>query len=58
MSASILAPDLLARARLQSRQSQRPLVAELEALTGLDPRQLVGALAEPLDSRSWKPPRC
>ncbi|QNA99337.1 GspE/PulE family protein [Massilia sp. Se16.2.3] len=47
MSASILAPDLLARARLQSRQSQRPLVAELEALTGLDPRQLVGALAEP-----------
>jgi general secretion pathway protein E len=39
--------ELLARARVQSRQSQRALVAELEALTGLEPRQLVAALAQP-----------
>jgi general secretion pathway protein E len=39
--------ELLARARLQSRESQRALVAELEALTGLEPRQLVAALAQP-----------
>ncbi|MEW6023490.1 MAG: GspE/PulE family protein [Pseudomonadota bacterium] len=38
---------MLARARTQSRQSQRSLVAELEALSGLEPRQLVSALAEP-----------
>jgi general secretion pathway protein E len=38
---------LLARARQQSRQSQRALVAELEALSGLEPRQVVAALAEP-----------
>ena len=38
---------LLARARAQSRQSQRSLVAELEALSGAEPRQLVVALAEP-----------
>jgi general secretion pathway protein E len=39
--------DLLARARSQSRQSQRTLVAELEALSGLEPRAIVRALAEP-----------
>jgi general secretion pathway protein E len=39
--------DLLARARTQSRQSQRTLVAELEALSGLEPRAIVRALAEP-----------
>jgi general secretion pathway protein E len=44
-----LDPALLARARMQSRQSQRALVAELEAITGLEPRQLVAALAEPFD---------
>jgi general secretion pathway protein E len=38
---------LLMRARSQSRQSQRSLVAELEALSGFEPRQLVVALAEP-----------
>ncbi|MDN4059308.1 GspE/PulE family protein [Massilia sp. YIM B02769] len=38
---------MLARARTQSRQSHRSLVAELEALSGLEPRQLVSALAEP-----------
>jgi general secretion pathway protein E len=39
--------DLLARARAQSRKSQRPLVAELEAMSGLEPRAIVRALAEP-----------
>jgi general secretion pathway protein E len=38
---------LLERARAASRQSQRALVAELEALSGLEPRQVVAALAEP-----------
>ncbi|TFW13957.1 type II/IV secretion system protein [Massilia arenosa] len=38
---------LLARARAQSAQSHRPLVAELEALSGEDPRLLVRMLAQP-----------
>ena len=38
---------LLARARSQSRQSQRSLVEELQALSGLEPRQIVRQLAEP-----------
>jgi general secretion pathway protein E len=38
---------LLARARAQSRQSQRSLVEELQDLAGLDARQIVRALAEP-----------
>jgi general secretion pathway protein E len=40
-------PALLARARAQSRQSQRSLVEELEALSGQEPRQIVRQLAEP-----------
>jgi general secretion pathway protein E len=40
-------PELLARARAQSRQSQRSLVEELQALSGLDARQIVRHLAEP-----------
>ncbi len=40
---------LLARARAQSAQSQRALVEELEALTGLERRVIVQALAEPFD---------
>jgi general secretion pathway protein E len=40
-------PELLARARAQSRQSQRSLVEELQALLGLDARQIVRHLAEP-----------
>lgn len=44
---SIIDSALLMRARAQSRQSQRSLVAELEALSGFEPRQLVAALAEP-----------
>jgi len=47
VSAVLLDAALLARARSQSRESHRPLVAELEALSGLEPRQLVAALAEP-----------
>ena len=38
---------LLSRARSQSLASQRPLVAELEAMSGLDARQIVSALAAP-----------
>jgi general secretion pathway protein E len=38
---------LLARARVASRQSQRSLVTELEAMSGLEPRKIVSALAEP-----------
>jgi general secretion pathway protein E len=38
---------LLARARAQSRQSQRSLVEELQALSGLEARQIVRQLAEP-----------
>jgi len=38
---------LLARARAQSVQSQRPLVAELEAMSGLDARTIVRELAQP-----------
>ena len=51
MSASGTAVSLdaamLARARAQSRLSHRSPVAELEAISGLEPRQLVSALAEP-----------
>ncbi|RSZ57129.1 type II/IV secretion system protein [Massilia atriviolacea] len=46
-SAAVLDPTLLARARARSLQTQRPLVAELEAASGLDARQIVQALAEP-----------
>jgi len=38
---------VLARARAASRASHRPLVAELEAASGLEPRQIVRALARP-----------
>ncbi|QYF95871.1 GspE/PulE family protein [Massilia sp. PAMC28688] len=38
---------LLARARAQSLHSQRPLMAELEAISGLDARQIVRDLAQP-----------
>jgi general secretion pathway protein E len=40
-------PALLARARAQSRQTQRSLVDELQALSGQEPRQIVRQLAEP-----------
>ncbi|MGO4476609.1 GspE/PulE family protein [Massilia sp. 2TAF26] len=40
-------PALLARARAQSRQSQRSLVEELQSLSGLEARQIVRRLAEP-----------
>jgi general secretion pathway protein E len=38
---------LLARARAQSRQSRRSLVEELQGLSGLEPREIVGLLAGP-----------
>jgi general secretion pathway protein E len=47
VSAQTIDAALLARARTQSRQSQRSLVAELEAMSGLEPRRIVQALAEP-----------
>ncbi|WP_370663308.1 GspE/PulE family protein [Massilia mucilaginosa] len=47
MPSPILDPALLARARAQSLHTQRSLVAELEAASGLDARQIVQALAEP-----------
>ncbi|MBQ5950300.1 type II/IV secretion system protein [Massilia sp. ST3] len=46
-SPATLDAAMLARARAQARASQRGLVAELEALTGQDARQLVRALAAP-----------
>ena len=46
MSASIESA-LLARARVQSAATRRSLVAELETATGLEPREIVRALAEP-----------
>ena len=48
MNAAVpLEAAVLARARAQSRLAQRPLVAELEAATGLDARQIVRSLAAP-----------
>jgi len=38
---------LLARARTQSLQTQRSLMAELEAMSGLEPRLIVRELAQP-----------
>ncbi|CAH0289075.1 Type II secretion system protein E [Massilia sp. Bi118] len=46
-SVDMFDPGLLARARSQSRQSQRSLVEELQALSGQEPRQIVRQLAEP-----------
>ena len=46
MSASIDSA-MLARARVQSVATRRSLVAELEAATGLEAREIVRALAEP-----------
>ncbi|ALL71069.1 putative GspE-like secretion system X protein (plasmid) [Paraburkholderia caribensis MBA4] len=43
--------DLLARARAASAATQRHIVAELETLTGVEPRQVMQALAQMLDMR-------
>jgi general secretion pathway protein E len=40
-------PATLQRARALALQSHRPVIAELEVLTGADPRQLVQAIAQP-----------
>ncbi len=47
MTAAMIDAALLARAHAQSRQSQRPLMAELEAMSGLDARVIVRELAQP-----------
>jgi general secretion pathway protein E len=47
----LLDAELLARARAVSAATQRHIVAELEALTGVEPRQLLDALAQRLDMR-------
>ena len=46
-AAPVLDPAVLARARAQSHASGRALVEELEAVSGLDGRQIVAALAQP-----------
>ena len=43
----LLDPALLARARAQAAVSRRGLVAELEGLTGLEPRSIIRELAAP-----------
>jgi general secretion pathway protein E len=45
--AAMLDAALLARARAQSQHTQRPLMAELEVLSGLDARLIVRELARP-----------
>ena len=47
MSAAMIDAALLARARTQSLHSQRSLMAELEAMSGLEPRLIVRELAQP-----------
>ncbi|BFG79485.1 GspE/PulE family protein [Paraburkholderia terrae] len=49
--ASLFDADLLARARAAASATQRHVVAELETLTGVEPRQLLQALAQLLDMR-------
>jgi general secretion pathway protein E len=44
---SMIDAALLARARAQSQHTQRPLMAELEVLSGLDARLIVRELAQP-----------
>jgi len=43
----VLDPAILQQARALAKQSQRPLMVELEALTQADPRSLVQAIAAP-----------
>ena len=45
--AAMIDAALLARARAQSQHTQRPLMAELEVLSGLDTRLIVRELARP-----------
>jgi general secretion pathway protein E len=47
---------LLARARVQSRQSRRSLVEELQGLSGLEPREIVRLLAEPFGLATMETP--
>jgi len=47
---------MLARARMQSRQSRRALVEELQGLSGLEPREIVRLLAEPFGLATMETP--
>jgi len=47
---------MLARARVQSRQSRRALVEELQGLSGLEPREIVRLLAEPFGLSTMETP--
>jgi len=47
---------MLARARMQSRQSRRALVEELQGLSGLEPRAIVRLLAEPFGLATMETP--
>jgi general secretion pathway protein E len=49
--APLLDAELLARVRAAASATQRHIVAELEALTGIEPRQVLQALAQLLDMR-------
>ena len=49
--APLLDAELLARARAAASATQRHIVAELEALTGIEPRLVLRALARLLDMR-------
>jgi len=49
--APLLDAELLARARAAASATQRHIVAELEALTGIEPRLVLQALARLLDMR-------
>jgi general secretion pathway protein E len=52
----VLDGALLARARVQSRQSRRSLVEELQGLSGLEPREIVRLLAEPFGLATMETP--
>lgn len=47
MTLPVLDPQMLAKARAQCAHSKRSLVEELEALSGIEPRLAVQALAQP-----------
>jgi general secretion pathway protein E len=49
LSPAVLDPTVLQEARKRSSLSKRSLITELEALTGLEPRQLVQTIAAPFD---------
>jgi len=56
MDITSLDAAMLARARVQSRQSRRSLVEELQGLSGLEPREIVRLLAEPFGLATMETP--